>query len=67
MELAQDSQLVAVDRVRARGAVLDPADIERGAFKVDLIPTKVVCAAAYFAILKYRGSGGGWSLRVGIK
>jgi hypothetical protein len=41
MEPAQDSQLVAVDWVRARGAVLDPADVEHGAFKVDLIPTKV--------------------------
>jgi hypothetical protein len=24
-------------------------------------------AARYFAVLKYRGSGGGWSLRVGIR
>jgi hypothetical protein len=25
------------------------------------------CSTAYFAVLKYRGSGGGWSLRVGIR
>jgi hypothetical protein len=32
---------LALDGVCARGAVLDPADVERGAFEVELIPTKV--------------------------
>jgi hypothetical protein len=38
---AQRPELVALDRMRARGAVLDPADVEHGAVEVDLVPTEV--------------------------
>jgi hypothetical protein len=38
---AQGPELVALDRMRAGCAVLDPADMEHGAIEVDLVPTQV--------------------------
>ena len=41
LALAQRPRLVPHDRVRGRNAPLDPADMQRGAGKVDLIPAEV--------------------------
>jgi hypothetical protein len=41
LEPAQSAQLIALDRMRARGAVLYPADVEHRAVEVDLVPAKV--------------------------
>jgi hypothetical protein len=38
---AQDPHLVAKQRVRAWGAILDPAHMQDGGIEVDLIPTQV--------------------------
>ena len=38
---SQCSQPIALDRMRARRAVLDPADAEHRAVEVDLVPTQV--------------------------
>jgi hypothetical protein len=37
----QRPQLLALDRVGARGAVLDPPDVHHGTGEVDLVPTQV--------------------------
>jgi hypothetical protein len=41
LEPAQGPEFIALDRVRARRAVLDPADVEHGAVEVDLVPSEV--------------------------
>jgi hypothetical protein len=41
MQPAQRPELVALERVGARGAVLDPADVEHCAAEVDLVPAQV--------------------------
>ena len=40
-ETPQRSHLIALQGTRARGSVLDPANVEHGAIEVDLIPTQV--------------------------
>jgi hypothetical protein len=42
---AQRPQLVALDRVSARRAVLDPPDVEHGAGEVDLVRRSQTSAA----------------------
>jgi hypothetical protein len=41
MKPPQRPQLVALDRGRARRAVLDPADVEQRAVEVDQVPTQI--------------------------
>jgi hypothetical protein len=41
LEPAQRAQLVALKRMRARGAVLDPAHVEHRAIEVHLVPAEV--------------------------
>jgi hypothetical protein len=41
MQPAQSAELVALDRVGAWGAVLDPSDVEHGAVEIDLVPAQV--------------------------
>jgi hypothetical protein len=39
--IASDAQFVAKDRVRARGALLDPADVQRASSEIHLLPAKI--------------------------
>ena len=66
MQPAQGAELVALDRVGARGAVLDAADVKHGTGKVDLVPAQVTHLGSPQAVPEGEQDHGGVAVTVAV-
>jgi hypothetical protein len=63
---AQGPQLVALDRVGARGAVLDPPDVKHRAVEVDLVPAEVADVGCPQAVPVGEQDNGGVAVTIAV-